>query len=310
MPTTPCGGVASARASSSQPPPASPRVALSCLFVLAADPGVRALHAAVGTSGAGMARWCADDVAALLRGLSQVPRVAPAIRVAEQAARLRLKASRCVLVPMLPHLTSDVAARCKAALRAVDPAWEEFVVGDTGKCLGVWLGPGAHTQICETPLKKYSERVAAQVARAPPAGVLPQWYASHVMSLFSYAAALAAPPPGLLQLQRHSIARLLRLPGTPWPYGGHHELVADWGWPRLPRLDVALQVEMAFVARDPRRVWEPLVQLLCAVREDLPLVQWARGGRQLRWAAAPAALIHQAGRSRALWRRRCARRRA
>lgn len=79
-----------------------------CLFVLAADSVVRAMRAVTGAR-ARMVPRCADDVAALLRGFSQVPWVAPVIRAAEQAARLKLKASKCVLVPMAPMAADGVA---------------------------------------------------------------------------------------------------------------------------------------------------------------------------------------------------------
>lgn len=114
-----------------------------CLFILAADPVVRATHAAVGKARAGMVRWCADDNAALLLDLSHLMRVAPAICAAEHAARLRLKVTKCVLVPTLPSPRPADVDRCIEALRAVAPEWGAFAVRSVGKYLGVCLWPDA-----------------------------------------------------------------------------------------------------------------------------------------------------------------------
>lgn len=116
--------------------------------------------------------------------LAQLPRVAPTIRAAEQAARLRVVA-KCVLVLLLPDPQAGDIERCRSALSAVVREWGEFSVSNAGKYLGVWRGPGALQQTWAEPLRKFKERVVAQVARGPLASALPLRYASHVVSLFS-----------------------------------------------------------------------------------------------------------------------------
>lgn len=109
-------------------------------------------------------------------------------------------------------------------------------------------------------------------------------------SLFRYAAALAAAPPGLQQLERNGIAQLLRLLGIPWPYGSHRELAAELVCPKFPRLDVALQVELTLVARDicdgsgsPWSTSSAVCVRSCRMCNGQTGRGGARGGMQPRW---------------------------
>lgn len=127
---TRCGGEARAPASWLRPRPALRRVALCpAVFWLAADHVVRATRAWIVV-------WRADEVAALLRSLALILRLAPALKAAEQAARLRLKVAKCVMVPMMPAPQPEDLEHCRVALCDVAREWENFAVRALGKYLG------------------------------------------------------------------------------------------------------------------------------------------------------------------------------
>mmetsp|Transcript_38328 Transcript_38328/g.110596 ORF Transcript_38328/g.110596 Transcript_38328/m.110596 type:complete len:322 (+) Transcript_38328:323-1288(+) len=204
-------------------------------FVIAADGLVRAMHRGLTHHRAGLLRATADDIGIVLRRLRDL-RLLPALMAAERAVGLRLGPGKCRVVPLCgpdgPGEPSQALVDdTRAVLATVHPPWVAFKVAGHATYLGFDLGPCGGGSSWGAPCSKYATRVREIVARAPPAGAAARLYNVLAVSALSYVGSLARPPAHFRRTERDAQARVLRLPGTPFPYEGLVELAREWGWP-------------------------------------------------------------------------------
>ena len=69
------------------------------LFVIILDPFLRQFDAALGFGKFGIIRACADDIAAVLYNMQHLDKLANTFPLAEMCANLKLKPSKCKLIP-------------------------------------------------------------------------------------------------------------------------------------------------------------------------------------------------------------------
>ena len=206
---------------------------------------------ALSTAGARGLLWlCADDIAMVLRGIRDVELCYPIFVAAEVIMGLRLKPSKCVVVPVDPVVvpvdpaaTEQHQATMQATLHSLDPRWSAFQVSSARLYLGVFLGPEAASRSRTAPLAKWKQRARDIAAGSPPAAATAVIYRKRAFSVLTYVAGLAQPPAAVVDWERDVHCRLLRLPGRALPRHGMLELTAMWGWPALPSVTVLTLVE-------------------------------------------------------------------
>lgn len=114
----------------------------------------------------------ADDVAMLLRSLSELRKVADIFEIYAAATGLRIKPAKCVIVP-LPQEAGGLEATERESWRLLaepSPHWTLFRVGPSAMYLGMQMGPGASRQDqWSGPVAKHARHVTdlAQARLAP-----------------------------------------------------------------------------------------------------------------------------------------------
>ena len=125
------------------------------LFVLAMDPFIAALAAAIGPRGC--VRVYADDVAVVLWHLvAQAPCVDAVFHIWARIAALRIRHDKCVIVPLW---TLDLR-RLRIVVQECVPFWSTFTVSLAAKYLGFFLGPDSHRREWAAASAKYLSRMA------------------------------------------------------------------------------------------------------------------------------------------------------
>eukprot|EP00959_Pyramimonas_sp_CCMP1952_P091449 1914476-Pyramimonas_sp.AAC.1 len=79
------------------------------LFAISADPFLQDMQLSVEGRKLGIVRARADDVGAAIRRLSALKIMARIFRVAARVASLKLKCSKCVVVPLASRFSPDIA---------------------------------------------------------------------------------------------------------------------------------------------------------------------------------------------------------
>lgn len=135
-----------------------------------------------------------------------------------------------------------------------------------------------------------------------------QLYRKRVLMVLGYVGSLVEAPIGVAEMERHRIAHLFDLLGSPWPRRGHLELAAGWAWPDFGSAEDSLVVDAQCRSERTRATWSRVVAVLRGTLDARPLIHLAgRDGlgcrwRYLRsqpWRQEARGVLHR-GRSRAL----------
>lgn len=110
------------------------------LFGITVDPVLRMLEAALRAVGPSALWACADDVGAVCYSKTHLLAMRHPFKVAEGAARLRLKPTRCQLILLGEPATESAVGRIRSWLREAAPEWDRFAVVGHACYLGVFLG--------------------------------------------------------------------------------------------------------------------------------------------------------------------------
>lgn len=278
---------------------ASSGVAQGCplsgfLFVLAADPLIRAMHTVVTERGAGIVRFCADDGAVCLPDVAQMALSRRPLQLAEDPAGLVLKPNKCVLVPLRPELRPAESAQLQDTLEGIQLGWGQLSIEPQGKYFGVFLGPKVQHQTWSQPLVRWQARMRSWTDSGAPAAALAPRYLSEGVSLLSYAASMVDPPPGIDNLEHTALGWIFRVPVSAWPNFGHFALVRNWGWPRFVGMRAMAAVDTVMRAvRRGRAVEQQAGWFNQHTAEHLPLSQMGNLWDH-RWDIMPMCLRLQA----------------
>ena len=123
------------------------------LYVIAMDGLLRRIRRNIPRA---LTRAYADDTAAVLQNLGvELPRFQAIFTELAAAANLHLNLAKCVLIPLGDRSCSAV----KASISEWCPPWTAMKVADSGKYLGMIIGPGKGNLSWMAPLRKAWDRV-------------------------------------------------------------------------------------------------------------------------------------------------------
>ena len=163
------------------------------LFVLSLEPFVLMFKARIDDCGRGLTTICADDIALVVKNIYELI-VAHIIFIkGEWAAGLKLKISKCILVPLSGPLSPALVQSIKSFLHTHIPAWANFVVASSAEYLGIWTGPTASVKHWTTQIAKYRDRVCAISDAAPPTALGIRTYNVKTVPVLSYPAQFLPP---------------------------------------------------------------------------------------------------------------------
>jgi len=165
----------------------------AALFNFALDPLLWLFSQVIVSPGLGHVLACADDLAATLRSLVHLIKVAKCFEIFQNIANLHLNPKKCVLVLNSVEATPHNIHIIRQWLSANIPEWSEFGIANAAKYLGFVLGPRAGLLQWEEPLKKFQFRVD-QIARSgDSAAVSFRQFSSKAVSVLGYVAQLIPP---------------------------------------------------------------------------------------------------------------------
>ena len=182
------------------------------LFTLALDSWLRAVTAVLDSTGDGIVRACADDIAVVVADLCFLTRVEPLFAIIARLANLRLKPAKCHIVPVGCTFTNALRQWVAAWLVANIPSWAAFHVCAAAVYLGFWLGTEARKLQWEGPLSKWRARVGNIAATGCPPSVAVRLYKIHASPVLGYVAQLCPPPELKRNEELQAIHKLLHMP--------------------------------------------------------------------------------------------------
>jgi len=169
----------------------------AALFNFALDPLLWLFAQVVVEPGLGHVFACADDLAAVLRSLANLSKVAKCFEIFQNIANLTLNPKKCIIVLNSVEASPHNISIIRQWLSANIPAWAEFGIANSAKYLGFVLGPRAGAAQWTEPLKKFMFRVD-QIARSgDSAAVSFRQYSSKAVSVLGYVAQLIPPPANI-----------------------------------------------------------------------------------------------------------------
>lgn len=157
-------------------------------------------------------RGCADDIGAALSSYKFLSILKPVFDKAQIFAGLRLKAGKCVIIPLS---YADFGAKASQIQEWLDrhlQGWAGFQIKRTSKYLGVFVGPGALDQAWDAALDKYWKRVGSIAACGLSARFSVMAYNMYAVSVLSYLAQFSWLPARAIRLEQRAQARILHMP--------------------------------------------------------------------------------------------------
>ena len=139
-------------------------------------------------------RACADDIGGAFSSISELRKIVPVFRVAQEVAGLQLKLSKCVIVPLHRRCSPHVVELIKIWLAKHIPIWHDFNVCGASKYLGIFLGPSAGATQWSLPLEKWSARAATITDVGASAAIAANLYNTRAVTTMSYVAQLRLLP--------------------------------------------------------------------------------------------------------------------
>ena len=253
---------------------------------MAIDPFIRQIYNSIDITRNGWTRVCADDIGCVLRGLAHLARLLPIFKVAQRFAGLHLKPAKCVIVPLGNKFSDQLRDTLQQWLRHNIPLWEFFTISATGKYLGFALGPSACNETWTRPLRAWKQRAVEVATAAAPPVVSILEYNCQCMSVLSYVAQLAMPPPDLHRKELATMTKVLHLP----PSSLTRDAVIDLenvGLPRVLGIEANAAAIRLRTALKTIPGWQTMHgQLIDAWESEAPL-SYAFIGEQINYTVPP-----------------------
>ena len=186
----------------------------SVLFLLCVNPFIHLFEMLSDGPGLSQTRICADDFGSALRRLRSIKTHASIFRLAKKVAGLCLKPSKCVLIFTCFILDDGKAQLVRNWLRDNVPEFAEFIIADSGKYLGWYLGADSIFRSFQAPFRKFRARVVEVAHGGAPATVSIIKYNQYAVSVISYVAQFAAPSLEckVAALDHWAVHKILRIP--------------------------------------------------------------------------------------------------
>jgi len=182
------------------------------LFVICMDPLLHVFKLHIEDRGLGIVRACADDVGATLGALHFLPIFQNGFDKFKNISGLTLKPKKCILI-----LTTIVASEANVEvvrkwIRANCPSWSNFQITNSGKYLGLHIGPLAGEIQWKAPLEKFRERTREVHKEAIPLAMAGSRLATSATSVLGYVAQLVSIPPLFKSLECWAAHKVLNMP--------------------------------------------------------------------------------------------------
>jgi len=162
------------------------------LFVIAIDPLLHMFEKYIISPGFG--HVYAGDIGVVLHECRMLIRLYNLFYIMELASGLKLKPSKCVLVPVAIEASVHNVQIIRKWLEQYLPPWSDFLIKSSGKYLGVIIGPNDANDNWEKPLAKFCERVTQIAGQDLPMELAASKFASKAVSVLGYIAQLLPPP--------------------------------------------------------------------------------------------------------------------
>jgi len=173
------------------------------LFVIVCDSLIRALCKQVHLGGAVGA--FADDIAVVCNRIwIMLPGLARLFKIMEQISNLKLKTSKCVLVPLWGYCDRLF----KTLLKECVPAWSDMNVAKYAKYVGYSIGPGAGQRTWTEPAAKYEKRCRDVKGMGMGLLVSVRMYNQMCITVLSHVMQLYMAPTQVMNLE-HKMLQIL-----------------------------------------------------------------------------------------------------
>ena len=159
----------------------------------------------------GIARQCADDVGAVLRGMVTMVQFKEVFDLSEMMANLRLKPRKCIVVP-LARYKLDLVHRIKSWMNTHIPAWSAFKIMDRTKFLGFIMGPAVAGDSWVDPVAKTVDRSKIIASSGQPPSMAILQANSRAAPCIGYVAQILFPRSELWRVEREVGNRICHLP--------------------------------------------------------------------------------------------------
>jgi hypothetical protein len=189
------------------------------IFVLVMDPLLAAMEGLIDKTGLATTRACADDIGSAIRDIRALKIFANLFKIMARISNLKLKASKCVVVPVASKFSPSLVEVFRDWLRANLVEWALFAILAEGKYLGFMLGPAAGSSSWKSPLQKWMHRVVciAGSRLAPSLGTTD--FNVRAVSTLGYIGQLLPPPTELWNLEHNAANKILHAPGRALAFG-------------------------------------------------------------------------------------------
>ena len=234
------------------------------LFALASDPYLNLFSRCFQGSTRIATFACADDLAIAVWNIDALRKTAASFRFIERLTRLRLKFSKCTLVPLSRQLPADFVFKIdqvQANRPPIDclnsfitsnasfedisrwtvlwiqrfiPSWSAVRIDSCVEYLGAIIGPSARCSQWTKTLMKWESRALLASSTPGPPSVATHMYNTYALSTLGYLGQFLAPPLSeqnfakLCFLERQLQTRVLKMPFTAFSLAGLLNL-HQWG---------------------------------------------------------------------------------
>jgi hypothetical protein len=151
------------------------------LFVLGTDPLVIAFDLLVDSLKEGITRVCADDVGASSCELQHLRIFYQLFAQIQVVSGLILKPSKCILVVTCLEVSIQLKQAIQIWLKANLPGCETFDIRNSGKYLGIWVGPTTSKVQWEKAKDKYKYRFCEIAGVGASASISAKLYNMHTV---------------------------------------------------------------------------------------------------------------------------------
>ena len=92
------------------------------------------------------------------------------------------------------------------------PSWANFQITNSGKYLGLYMGPEAHSKQWVAPMLKFRARTREAKLDETPIGLVGPHFASKAAPVLGYVAQLVPPPPGFTVVENWAAHKVMGMP--------------------------------------------------------------------------------------------------
>ena len=219
----------------------------------------------------------ADDIAIVIRRLSELRQVHASFAVFARASNLRLKPRKCAIIPLGAPFTSARAVEIRAALAALVPDWGTFAIESAAKYLGVWVGLSVRDRVWEAAVEKWEHRTLDLAAAEVAPSLACRQYNCRAVPVLGYVAQLCPLPKQVLVKERRLHHKLFHFVAQGFP----PHLVVNLkrvGFPAPISVDAVARAAAFRAANKTSTTWRAAKASLDETRVSNPLLCSIPGG--------------------------------